>query len=212
MCHGLPVSHYLATAFTPAVRAAQEQYGSRAGLSRWADQDDGPKPLGAAEREFLAVQDGFSLASVSSNGWPYVQWRGGPPGFLRVLDDRTLGWADFRGNRQYLSVGNAAGEGRVALLVLDHARQQRLKVAGRLSFRDAREDPVLARTLTVAGYDARVERAAVLTVEAYDWNCPQHITPRFTGEQIEAAVGPLHDRIAELEAEVAALRPGHGGG
>lgn len=212
MCHGLSVSHYLATAFTTAVRAAQEQYGSRVGLSRWADRDDGPKPLGAAERDFLAVQDGFSLASVSSNGWPYVQWRGGPPGFLRVLDDRTLGWADFRGNRQYLSVGNAAGEGRVALLVLDHARQQRLKVAGRLTFRDAREDPVLARTLTVAGYDARVERAAVLTVEAYDWNCPQHITPRFTGEQIEASVRPLHERIAELEAELATLRRVDGGG
>lgn len=206
MCHGSVVSHYLATAFTPAVRAAQEQYGSRAALSRWADQDDGPRPLGAAEQAFLAEQDGFSMASVSSSGWPYVQWRGGPPGFLRVLDDRTLGWADFRGNRQYLSVGNAASHPRVALLALDHARQQRLKVAGRLSFRDAREDTELVEALTVAGYDARVERAAILTVEAFDWNCPQHITPRFTGEQIVAAVAPLHERIAELEAQIAALR------
>jgi len=200
------VSHYLATAFTPAVRAAQEQYGSRAALARWANQDDAPDLLGEAERSFLALQDGFSLASVSSSGWPYVQWRGGPPGFLRVLDDHTLGWADFRGNRQYLSVGNAASDPRVALLVLDHGRQQRLKVAGRLAFCDVREDASLAEALTVAGYDARVECAAVLTVEAFDWNCPQHVTPRFTGEQIAAAVAPLHERIAELEAQIAALR------
>ena len=146
------------------------------------------------------------MASVSSSGWPYVQWRGGPPGFLRVLDDRTLGWADFRGNRQYLSVGNAASDPRVALLVLDHARQQRLKVTGRLTFRDARDDTELAEALTVAGYDARVERVAILAVEAFDWNCPQHMTPRFTGEQIAAAVAPLHERIDELEAQIAALR------
>ena len=203
------MSHYLATAFTPSVRAAQEQYGSRAGLARWADRDDGPDVLGETEREFLAEQDGFCLASVSSSGWPYVQWRGGPPGFLRVLDDHTLGWADFRGNRQYLSVGNAAHDPRVALLVLDHAQQRRLKIAGRLVFRDAREDAELAEALAVESYDARVERAAVLTVEAFDWNCPQHITPRFTGEQIAAAVAPLHERIAALEAELAGARTGN---
>jgi predicted pyridoxine 5'-phosphate oxidase superfamily flavin-nucleotide-binding protein len=166
--------------FTDAVRAAQERYGSRAQGERLLAHGPANDWLTAAEKAFIEARDGFYLASVSESGWPYIQFRGGPAGFVRVLDDKTIGYADFRGNRQYISTGNIAGDGRVALFFMDYANRERLKLLGRARVADAREAPGLAQRLALPAYPARVERAVVITVEAYDWNCPQHITPRYT--------------------------------
>ncbi len=174
-------------AFTPAVKAAQERLGSRAAYAR-LEAPDAPRRdrLTDAEAAFIAARDGFYQASVGADGWPYVQFRGGPAGFLRVLDDKTLAYADFRGNRQYLSVGNVAGNDRVALILMDYARRRRLKVWGRVRLVEVAADPNLAAALAVPGYRARIERAVLVTVEAFDWNCPQHITPRFTADEWQA--------------------------
>jgi predicted pyridoxine 5'-phosphate oxidase superfamily flavin-nucleotide-binding protein len=194
-------------AFTPSVQAAQEKYGSRAQCARLQGRAAAPEDMGEAEAEFLARADSFYLASVSETGWPYVQHRGGPRGFLQVVSRHRLAFPDFRGNRQYVSVGNAAHDDRAALIVMDYAQQRRLKVLGRLRFADlADADPELARAVIQRDYPARVERIATIDVEAFDWNCPQHITPRLTLEQIDEAVQPLRARIAELEAEVSRLR------
>lgn len=187
--------------FTPAVRAAQEENGSRRQYARVA-QSEAPARLGEAEREFLAARDSFYMATVNEDGWPYVQHRGGPAGFVRVLDKKTLAFADFAGNRQYLSLGNARHNDRVALFFMDYPNQTRLKVIGRLEVRERSEHPELA------GYKARVERDMVIHVEGFDWNCPQHITPRFTEAEIRRAVRPLEERLQAIEAENAALRKG----
>jgi predicted pyridoxine 5'-phosphate oxidase superfamily flavin-nucleotide-binding protein len=176
-------------AFTDRVRAAQTRRGSRATYARGearAPAAPGPEPLTETERAFLAARDAFCLSTVGETGWPYVQHRGGPPGFLRVLDDHTLGWADFAGNRQYVTEGNVAGDDRVALLVMDHAGRRRLKVYGHARIVDAADDPGLADRLADPDYDAEVERAVLVAVVAFDWNCPQHITPRFTLAELAA--------------------------
>jgi hypothetical protein len=132
------------------------------------------------ETHFIAARDGFYQATVSETGWPYVQFRGGPAGFLKVLDGRTIGYADFRGNVQYVSVGNLLTDARVALILMDYANRSRLKILGRARLVEESEDAALPARLAVPGYPSRVERAVLITVEAYDWNCPQHITPRYT--------------------------------
>lgn len=192
--------------FTPAVRAAQARYGGRA--DRLLTASDPHDRLGAGEVEFLHASDGFQLASVGETGWPYVQFRGGPPGFLRVLDDRTIAWADFRGNRQYISAGNLdpSTPARVAIIAMDHARQRRIKLIGTAAIVD--DDPELFAQLAIPGYDAVVERGVVVDVAAYDWNCQQHITPRFTAAEIQESVGPLVEELQSLRAEVARLRAG----
>jgi uncharacterized protein len=146
------------------------------------------------------------MATVSETGWPYVQHRGGPSGFLKVLDDKTLGFADFRGNRQYISVGNIAANDRVALILMDYPNRARLKILAHMSARELAAEPDLAARLAVPGYKAKPERALLLRLETFDWNCSQHIVPRFTLAEIETAVAPLHGRIAVLEAENRALR------
>jgi predicted pyridoxine 5'-phosphate oxidase superfamily flavin-nucleotide-binding protein len=176
---------YLQIASTPAVRIARDRYGSAAHYARvdGSVDDQGAVSngsLGPREASFIAARDGFFIASVSETGWPYVQFRGGLPGFLHVLDDSTLGYADLRGNRQYLTVGNVAANDRVSLLLMDYANQQRLKMFGRVRVTHATDDPALAARLAVPGYPGRVERAVLTFVEGFDWNCAQHITPRFT--------------------------------
>jgi len=190
-------------AFTPAVRAQQEAHGSRASYARFEDGPPRNGRFGPDEAGFVEARDGFYLASVGETGWPYVQFRGGPPGFVRVLDEGTLAWADFRGNRQYVSAGNLAGDGRVALIFMDYAARRRLKVLGRAEALEVGADDGLAERLAVASYDARVERAVRVRIEAFDWNCPQHITPRFTVDEVERAARPLRERVAELEARLA---------
>jgi predicted pyridoxine 5'-phosphate oxidase superfamily flavin-nucleotide-binding protein len=135
-----------------------------------------------------------------------VQHRGGPPGFLKVLDEKTLGFADFRGNLQYISLGNVTADDRVALILVDYPNRARLKILAHLEVRDLAADPELAARLALPGYKAKPERAFLLHLETFDWNCPQHITPRFTMAEIEPAVSALRTRIAELEAENQALR------
>jgi len=193
-------------AFTPSVRAAQERYGSRAAYGRVEQKADGtPALLGEQERAFIEARDGFYQATVSETGWPYVQFRGGSAGFLKVLDGRTIGYADFRGNRQYLSVGNMAANERVALILMDYAAQRRLKIWARARVVHPDEDRDLVAALVTPGTTVPVERAMLLAVEAFDWNCPNHITPRYTAVEVERFVQQLLDRIAELEARE---RPG----
>ena len=175
-------------AFTPAVKAAQSHYGSRDNYARMEDDPD-RFLLTNRERDYLPTLDFFFLATAGENGWPYVQFRGGPKGFLKVLDDRTLGFADYRGNRQYISVGNINSGGKVALILLDFARRVRLKIWATATVTDAAEDPELAKRLSDPGYPGKVERLITLTIQAYDWNCPQHITPRFTEEEVLADLG-----------------------
>ncbi len=199
------MSHRFADiAFTDAVKAAQEQYRSRSQNDRLQRAGGPNDELGAAEAAFIAERDSFYMATVSETGWPYVQHRGGPPGFLKVLDRRTLAFADFRGNTQLVSAGNAAGDDRVSLILVDYRHRQRLKVLGHIRFEDARHASAQAlKAVELPDYRARVERVAVISVEAFDWNCPQHITPRFTEAEVRAALQPLRSRIAELEARLA---------
>jgi predicted pyridoxine 5'-phosphate oxidase superfamily flavin-nucleotide-binding protein len=192
-------------AFTPAVKAVQDRLGSRDGYERL---EEGGEPhhdrLTEAEAAFLAERDSLYMASVSETGWPYVQHRGGPKGFVRVLDQRTIGFADFRGNRQYVSVGNLGQDDRVALILVDYPNRRRLKILGHARLVEAAHEPATLARLELPGYRARVERGILITVAALDWNCPQHLTPRFTLPEIEAATAPLRTRIAELEAALAA--------
>ncbi|MDI4635311.1 pyridoxamine 5'-phosphate oxidase family protein [Pelomonas sp. V22] len=197
---------YADLAFTPAVRAMQTRMGSRAAYAAQDRSEDRRDALTEHEAQFIAQRDGFYQATVSETNWPYLQFRGGPAGFLKVLDAKTLAYADFRGNRQYISVGNLQGNERVALFLMDYAAQRRLKLLGRVQLVDAAEDPALMHRLAMPGYGARVERAFVITVEAWDWNCPQHITPRYTEAEVEAAVQPLRDELEAARRELARLR------
>jgi len=189
--------------FTPTVRTIQEAEGSRASYAKNDLGEPHHDRLGEREAAFIAMRDSFYMATVSETGWPYIQHRGGPPGFLRVLDERTLGFADFRGNRQYVSVGNLANNDRVALFMMDYANQARLKILGRARVIGLEENPALTSQLAPPGYRAKPERAMLITIEAFDWNCSQHITQRFTVDDITPAVDSLKARIAALETELA---------
>jgi predicted pyridoxine 5'-phosphate oxidase superfamily flavin-nucleotide-binding protein len=171
-------------AYTPSVRRAQERYGSRAAN---ADLDEDPVArdhLLPRDQAFIEQIETFFMASVGENGWPYVQHRGGPRGFLKVLDERTIGFADFMGNRQYISAGNLDHDGRVMLILMDFANRRRLKIWGRARVFPAREEPELMARLVVAGYPAHVERGYVIDIEALDANCPQHIVRRFSEQEL----------------------------
>jgi len=190
-------------AFTPRVKAVQARMGSRDAYARQEAGCAGQDRLGEEEAAFLAERDSFYMASLGSGGWPYIQHRGGPKGFVRVLDPHTLGFADYRGNRQYVSVGNVEEDDRVALIFVDYPARARLKV---LAHASATLDPAVLARLTDPAYGARVERAFVLRVEGFDWNCPQHITPRFTEEEMESAAAKLLAKLDALEAENRELR------
>jgi predicted pyridoxine 5'-phosphate oxidase superfamily flavin-nucleotide-binding protein len=188
------------TVSTPAVLAAQKHYYGRAAVAGPAADRDS---LTDDERAFIAERDSFYLGTISESGWPYIQHRGGPKGFLRALDAKTLAFADFGGNRQLLSTGNLATNDRVALFLMDYPRQERLKILGHARVLDAKEHPELLPQVLPAGIDAEeVERIFVIDVLSYDWNCPQHITPRYTAAEVEMAVAPLRQRIAELEQQL----------
>lgn len=193
---------FLDTLSTPSIRAAQAANGS-GGLFDNPAIDRAFDRFTENEAAFIAMRDSFYLASVSANGWPYVQHRGGPAGFLKVLDETTLGFADYRGNRQYITLGNVAADDRVALFLMDYPHRARLKILGRMS---VSTDPAVIETLMDAGYKARPERAFLIKLQAFDWNCSQHITPRFTAAEVASVLNPLRARVAELEAEIEALR------
>jgi len=172
--------------FTPDVQAVQAEMGSRSAYRPAELGEAETVALGAFEQAFIAERDSFYQATVSQTGWPYVQHRGGPVGFLKVLDDRTMGYADFSGNRQYISVGNLRGDDRVSLLLMDYPQRRRLKIWGRARAVDERTEPALLAKLESPDYRAPVERGIVIRVEAFDWNCPKYITPRYSRSEVEA--------------------------
>ena len=192
-------------AFTESVKAQQEKYGSRKSYARMEAQARGTE-LSFAEVDFIAERDSFYLSTVGENGYPYVQFRGGPKGFLKVLDARTLAYADFRGNLQYISVGNLTRNDKAALILMDYAQRQRLKIYARIEVIEAQDAPELIAQLQDPEYKAQIERAMLLHVEAFDWNCPQHITQRFTLEEIRELNAPLFEHVAKLEAEIERLK------
>lgn len=195
---------FLDIAVTPSVRAVQQAMGSERLWARMAGKR--ADRFTEDEAAFIAERDSIYLASVSESGWPYVQHRGGPPGFIALLDDRTLAFADFRGNRQYISTGNITAEPRVCLFMMDYARRARLKVYARAEVLALDADHALTARFTASPYRVRLERIFRFHLEAYDWNCPQHINPRYTGADVAEALAPLRDRVAALEAENADLR------
>ena len=175
---------YAKTMFSAASKHLQEQHNSRAQYERLAERGPSDEDLDDFVREFITARDSFYLASVTVDGWPYIQHRGGPAGFLRVLDGRTLAFADFAGNKQFITSGNLASNDRVSLFLMDYPHQARLKIIGHARLVEPGEDPALEAQLLVPGYPAKIERIFVISVVAYDWNCSQHITPRFSEKEI----------------------------
>lgn len=196
-------NHYAQIAFTPLVKKAQEERGSRTAYARFeTDPDVSNRVISHGEAAFIAGRDSFYLATVGQTGWPYIQHRGGSKGFVRIIDDQTIGFADFRGNRQYISVGNLTTNDRVSLFFMDYANKTRLKMFGHARIVGSDDAATLAR-LEMPNYRARVERGIIIKVEAFDWNCPQHITERMTIDEVRTLTSPLQARIAELEGLVA---------
>jgi predicted pyridoxine 5'-phosphate oxidase superfamily flavin-nucleotide-binding protein len=193
---------FAALTFTPAVKTQQELNGSRLAYARMELGQDHHDRLGPQEADYIAERDSFYMATVGSTGWPYIQHRGGPAGFVQVLDSTTIAFPDFGGNRQYVTVGNLQENDRVAMFFMDYPNRMRLKLLGRAQLSDG-TDTALVEKFQSSAYRARVERIMTVHIEGFDWNCPQHITPRFTEEQVRAAVQPLQERIAELEALIA---------
>ncbi len=190
---------FLETYFTPQVLAAQQHYYGRAqNLPPQPERD----PLGDEERAFIEARDSFYMATVSENGWPYVQHRGGKPGFLRVVSSTQLAFADYKGNRQMLSAGNLAASDRVALFLMDYPRRERLKIMGHVRIEDARKHPDIVVRMAEPDVRSIVERVFLIDIVSFDWNCPKYITPRYTEDEVRLAVAPLKARIAELELEL----------
>lgn len=179
-------------AFSESARALQEHYGSRKNYARMEESGD-RFLLTSQETAYIETRDSFYMASVGENGWPYVQFRGGPKGFLKVLGDRSIGFADFKGNRQYISAANIKDQGKVSLILMDYARRERLKIWAEAEMHFAVDVPDLAERLTVPNYKAKIERVFVMQIKAFDWNCRQHITPRFTEEEIRANIDQFLD-------------------
>ena len=196
---------FLDIAMTPSVKAVQAQMGAD---HVWQDFTGHREfdHFSDSEAAFIADRDSFYMATVSETGWPYMQHRGGPRGFIKLVDDRTLALADYRGNRQYISTGNLAADNRACLFLMDYANRARLKIYVRVDTLALDADPALTALVTVPGYKAKLERIFVLHLERFDWNCPQHITPRFTKQEVDEAVAPLRERLAQLEAENVELR------
>ncbi|MEP6714432.1 MAG: pyridoxamine 5'-phosphate oxidase family protein [Terriglobia bacterium] len=189
--------------FTQAVKALQEKYGSRRQYGR-LEGSAGKDRLGEDEVAYIAERDSFYMATTGATGWPYIQHRGGPVGFLKAIDERTLAFADFLGNKQYISAGNLATDDRLAMIMVDYPTQSRLKILGRARVFEG--DSEWIERVRMPGYKARIERVLVIAVEAFDWNCQQHITPRFTAKQIQDSLEPLDRRMKELEEENTNLR------
>jgi predicted pyridoxine 5'-phosphate oxidase superfamily flavin-nucleotide-binding protein len=196
---------FLDVAVTPSVRAVQAEMGIDRFWSNFKGHRESDR-FSEDEIAFIAERDSFYMASVSETGWPYVQHRGGPPGFLKVVDDKTLAFADYRGNLQYISSGNFTANDRTCLFLMDYARRGRLKIYAHVERLALDADPALTQLVIDGNYKAKVERIFRLRLQAFDWNCSQHITPRFTETQVAEAVRPLRERLDQLEADNAALR------
>ena len=192
-------SKFLELTVTDSVRKAQEHYF---GLSQKIPPQPEPGPLSEEEIQFIRSRDCFYMATVTETGWPYIQHRGGAPGFLRVLSPTQVAFADYKGNRQMLSTGNLAANDRVALFLMDYPRRERLKILGHARVEDARQHPERVAQLAEPETRGIVERLYFIEVVSFDWNCPKHIMPRYTAAEVEQAVAPLRQRIAELEAQI----------
>ncbi len=197
--------NYSTIAFSEAAKKIQEKSGSRANYARMEKQDQNDV-LTDSEIEFIALRDSFYMATVGENGFPYLQFRGGPKGFLKVLDSKRLAFIDFRGNLQFISIGNLATNNKVAIILLDYPAKARLKIFAEAEVVELKDNPELFDKLNLQDYKFRPERMLVLNIKAYNWNCPQHITPRYTMEEIEEAFEAQHSHIAALEAEIKLLK------
>ncbi len=193
-------SRFLNLMLTPDVQAAQARYYGR---SQDRPGTSASALFGEDEIAFIAEMDSFYLGTVNRDGWPYIQHRGGAKGFLKVLEPAALGFADLKGNRQLLTTGNLTHDGRICLFLMSYPLQARLKILGRAEILSAKEHPELAKALIPPGQELVTERLFRIQVEAFDWNCPQHITPRFTEAQVSEAIRPLQQRISDLETQLA---------
>jgi uncharacterized protein len=193
-------------AFTPLVKEQQALHGSRRQYERFEQGRRDGDSLTISEKEFILSRDSFYMASVSETGWPYIQHRGGEPGFLHVLDDQTLAFADYRGNKQYISVGNLKHDGRIALFLMDYPSQTRLKILGHAVIHEGEQAKSLIEEIVAANERPLVERMIVIHVEAFDWNCQQHITPRYTEDQVAKVMTSTRQRMIDLEQENKRLR------
>ena len=190
---------FLELTVTDSVRRAQQHYYGR---SHQIPPQPDREPLTKEEIQFIQARDSFYIATVTETGWPYIQHRGGAPGFLRVVSPTQIAFADYKGNRQMISTGNLAANDRVALFLMDYTRRERLKVLGHARIEDAREHPELVTQLAEPDTRAIVERLFLIEVVSFDWNCPKYITPRYTATEVEQVLAPLRQRIAELEARI----------
>ncbi len=197
--------NFASLAFTDTVKAIQEKVGSRANYARM-ERDTYVDGLTDNEIDFIAQRDSFYMSSFGENNFPYIQHRGGPKGFVKVLDTKRLGFIDFRGNMQYITVGNIGTNNNVALIMVDYPGRSRLKILAKAEIIELEDDPALYDLLDLRDYKFRPERMMVLNIEAYDWNCPQHITPRYTVEDIEEAFTGQRNHIAKMEAEIKELK------
>lgn len=191
-------------AFTPTVKALQVQHGSRDAYARMEREQGWEQTVTPELEAFIAERDSLYLGTANADGQPYIQHRGGPKGFLKVLDERTLAFADFRGNKQYITAGALAENDKAFIFLMDYAGRSRIKLWGRARVID--DDPAFVEHLVDSTYKGHPERAIVFTMEAWDANCPQHITRRYTEEDVAVTVQALRERIAELEAENRALQ------
>ena len=184
-------------AFTDSVKKVQEQYGTRAPYQKMEEKDGFRNSLTWQEKSYIQNRDSFYMASVGENGWPYMQFRGGPKGFLKALDDNVLAFADFRGNGQYISTGNLNATKKTVLFFMDYTKQQRLKIWAEAEVLDAQDHPELLKKVKMPDYQAAIERIIIFKVQAFDWNCPQHITPRYTQEEIQKGMVDLDPELME---------------
>ncbi len=197
---------YAGLMFTPGVKQQQLMHGSRHHYERLENREAPEDRLSALEREFISTRDSFYMASITETGWPYLQHRGGPPGFVHVLDDQRIAFADLRGNRQYVSLANLLNDNRVFLFFMDYPRRARLKVAGHAEIHEGPGSESLLEQLAPAHQKVPAERAIIIRVAGVDWNCSQNITPRFTEEEVLTVIAPFRERLDALETENAELR------
>ena len=197
--------NFASLAFTKSIKALQEKAGSRNSYAR-IEREVYQNGLTENERHFIEERDSFYIASIGENNFPYIQHRGGPKGFIKVLDDKRIGFIDFRGNMQYITVGNMANNNNVALILVDYPTKTRLKILAKTEVVELKDDPSLLELLDLQDYKYKPERMMVFHIEAYDWNCPQHITSRYTIEEIEEVFAAQHNYIAKLEADIKILK------
>jgi uncharacterized protein len=197
--------NYAKTAFTQAIQKLQEKYGSRANYARM-ERINEREGLAEQEIDFITDRDGFYLSSIGENGYPYIQFRGGPRGFLKVLDSTTLAFLDFRGNMQFISTGNISLNKKVSLFLMDYALRTRLKIYAEAEVFDIHDNPALAEALDIGDYKAKPERIIVFHIKAFDWNCPQHIKPKYNIEEVQEAFEAQQTYIEQLEEEIKRLK------